>query len=69
MDKGDVYRIARLLVDEHGAYARDEVKERLAHYVAAKDYNAIKAWYEIEDALEELQAHVPAVKEQEEVLN
>lgn len=69
MDKGDVYRIARLLIDEYGAYAWDEVQERLAHYVAAKDYNAIKAWYEIEDALKELQALTADAEKAEEVLN
>jgi hypothetical protein len=56
MPDADVYRIARLLIEEFGAEANNEVRKKLEHYTAAKDYNAIKTWYEIEDALNEIQS-------------
>lgn len=51
----DIYRIARLLLKEHGVFAANEIKERIAHYTAAEDFNSIKTWYDVEDALREIQ--------------
>lgn len=54
-DSVDVYRIARLLLEEHGVFAADEIKEKIKAYTDAGDYNATKIWYEIEDALKEIE--------------
>ena len=50
----DVYRIARLLIEEHGVFAEDEVKDKIKRYTISGDYNAVKTWYEIEEALNEI---------------
>lgn len=50
----DVYRIARLLIEEHGVFAEDEIKNTIKKYVNSGDYNAVKTWYEIEEAFNEI---------------
>lgn len=54
-ETGDVYSIARLLFEEYGVFAAEEIKEKIQSYVDSGDYNAIKIWYEIEDALSEIE--------------
>ena len=65
----DVYRIARLLLEEYGDNAASEVQDKLDHYIAAKDYNAIKVWYEVEDALKAIQTSANAIKQKDEVIS
>jgi hypothetical protein len=68
-DNVDVYRIARLLHAEHGVFAADEIKEKIKAYTDAGDYNATKIWYEIEDALNEIEKNSAREPESEEVVS
>ena len=68
-DTVDVYRIARLLLEEHGVFAADEIKEKIKVYTDAGDYNATKIWYEIEDALKEIEGSSTQESKSEEVLS
>lgn len=54
MSDVDVYRIARLLLEEHGVFAQDEIKEKIAHFKDKGDANALKVWHEIDAALFEI---------------
>ena len=51
----DVYRIARLLKDEHGVFAEDEIKDKIKYFTEQGDFNSTKIWYEIEDAFKEIE--------------
>lgn len=52
----DVYRIARLLHAENGTDAARLIKDKIQSFSAAGDANAVKIWYEIEAALEEIES-------------
>ena len=51
----DIYRIARSLSQEYGSLALSKVIEQIEHYTNIGDCCAIKTWYEIEDAVKELE--------------
>ena len=70
MSEIDVYRIARLLIEEYGVFAEDEIKAKLKHYTDSKDFGSIKVWYEVEDALHEIKGTKrKKEREKEEVIN
>jgi len=50
----DVYRIARILIDEHGNFAEDEIEDKIKQYEEMNDFGAMKVWYEVGDALKEI---------------
>ena len=67
-DNVDVYRIARLLIEEHGVFAEDEIRDKIEKFQESGDCNAIKTWYEIESALKEIKTSSEKSKETEDAL-
>jgi hypothetical protein len=65
----DVYGIARLLIAEHGKSAVKEVENRIAMYTKADDCTSIKTWYDIEDAIREIQRAPRAEAKKVEAFN
>ncbi len=56
----DIYRSAKLLVDQHGEDASLEAAMRADKLLAAGDMDAKRAWVRIMRAVEELQRKRPA---------
>ncbi|GEM_PF-5720244 len=55
----DAYSIARSLVGEFGEQAKEEVKRKITRYTEQQNFNALKSWYEVQDALEDMLAKQP----------
>lgn len=49
------YRIAYQLIAELGSSANEFTQNKIRHYIESNDYNALRAWYDIEEALSEIQ--------------
>ena len=56
----DIYRSAKLLVDQHGDGATAEAKKRADALAAQGDAAGKVAWLRILEAIEELQSTVPS---------
>lgn len=50
----DAYAIARSLINDMGTKALDEVKSNIIRHTQEQNYNAVRGWYEVEDALKEI---------------
>jgi hypothetical protein len=50
------YHIAHKLIAEHGAQASVFTRNKIERYTHSHDYNALKAWYEVEAALAEIES-------------
>lgn len=50
----DVYAIARSLIADYGDNAFNQVQEKILIYTNTQNFNALKAWYEIEEAMREM---------------
>jgi hypothetical protein len=50
----DVYRTAKLLIDEHGAEAGAKADERLGRFIDRGDAQGAKAWLRILETVMEL---------------
>ena len=61
----DIYRSAKLLVDQHGEDAATEAAMRADNMLAAGDMNGKQVWVRIMKAVEELQRQVPGPGERE----
>jgi len=61
----DVYRIARLMIEEHGVFAEDEVQEKIEKFLSSGDCTATHTWYEIEAALKDIRKLSAQAKETE----
>ena len=57
----DAYAIARSLINDLGDKALEEVQANIERYTETQNYNALKSWYEVEDALQEMTKHKAAV--------
>ena len=51
----DIYRSAKLLIDQHGEHASPEAAMRADKLLAAGDLDGKRAWVRIMKAVEELQ--------------
>ncbi len=54
----NIYHIAYQLLAEYGAMAREETSRKIKRYTESNNYNALKTWYDIEEALAEIQNNV-----------
>jgi hypothetical protein len=56
----DIYHIAYQLIAQYGTGANEEATRKIRRYTESHNYNALKTWYDVEEALSEIQKLKPA---------
>ena len=60
LDDLDIYRAARLLIDQHGDGAEDHAADQVAAMMIRGDMDGVTIWRRILDAIKQLQGKTPA---------
>lgn len=50
----DAYHIAHQLLAEFGLAADQEIQHKIERYTTSSNYNALKTWYAVEEAFNEI---------------
>lgn len=59
----DIYRVAKMMIDQHGDKALLEIVHKIDALRAKGDQDGIAAWHKIADAIHWMQNQTPSDKE------
>lgn len=54
----DIHNYARYLIAQYGDHVHEEVRRKIKNYSNSHNFNGLKTWYEIEEAIWEIESQL-----------